>query len=163
MFVRLTRPKRFRAGWLLALVYLLCVLAPGISFAFADGSRAAPCLTDENHGLGIVHVHEYSAGASQHVVHKDGHVHDHSGTLAHFGQSDSSDSAISVTDETPAPANGHHKASGTPCCGMVCLSALPATVVDIVKPFAPTSVCDSENYRNVADSAPPRHYRPPIS
>ncbi len=162
MLVRLTRPKRLKAGCLFALVYLLCVLAPGISFAFADGSRAAPCLTDENHGLGVVHMHAHSEGTSQHV-HKDGHVHEHPGGEAHFGESNRLDSAISATDETPAPANDHHKVSGAQCCGMVCLSALPATAIDIVKPSAPTSFCGSENYRNVADNTPPRHYRPPIS
>ena len=161
MLMRLTRPKRLRAGWLIALVYMLCVLAPGVSFAFADGSRAAPCLTDENHGLGIVHVHEYSA--SQHV-HKDGHVHEHSsGGKAHVDKSNSSDSARSVTDETSDPVTDHQKVSGGQCCGMVYLSALPTKVIDIVKPSTPTSVCDSENYRNVVDNAPPRHYRPPIS
>lgn len=162
MFVRLSKAKRLRAGWFAALVYLLCVLAPGISFAFSDGSRAAPCLTEENHGLGIVHVHEHSEGASQHV-HRDGHVHEHPGGEAHFNKSKNFDSAISVADETPAPASDHHKVSGAQCCGMVCLSALPTTVMDIVKPLMPTSVCASENYRDVADRAPPRHYRPPIS
>ncbi len=160
MLTRLTRPKRLRAGWLIALVYMLCVLAPGVSFAFADGSRAAPCLTDENHGLGIVHVHEY--GTSQHV-HKDGHVHEHLDGKAHFDKLNSPDSMTSVADETSDPATDHHKASGGQCCGMVCLSALPTTVIDIVKPSMPTSVCESESYRNVVDNAPPRHYRPPIS
>jgi hypothetical protein len=162
MFVRLSRAKRLRAGCLLALVYMLCVLAPGISFAFSVGSRAAPCLTDENHGLGIMHVHEASVPV-QHV-HKDGRAHEHSSINAHLVQSDGNNNDVkSVAGGTTAPANDPHKASGTPCCGMVCLSALPTTVVDIVKPSAPMSVCDSENYRNVADNAPPRHYRPPIS
>ena len=161
MLSGLTRTKRSAAGRLLALVYLFCVLAPALSFAFADGARAAPCLTDENNGLGIVHVHEYSEGASQHV-HKDGHVHEHQGGEAHFNNSKNL-SPISVADETPAPANDHHKASGAQCCGMVCLSASPTTVIELVKPLMPTSVCASENYRDVADRAPPRHYRPPIS
>ena len=158
MLVRLTRAKRLRAGWFVALVYLLCVLAPGISFAFSDGSRAAPCLTDENHGLGIIHVHEYGEGASQHV-HKDGHLNEQGGEV-HFNKSKNL-STISVADETPAaPAKDHHKASGAQCCGMVCLSALPTTVIDLVNPLMPTSVCVSETYPNVADRAPPRHYRP---
>jgi hypothetical protein len=139
---------------------MLCVLAPGVSLAFADGSRAAPCLTDENHGLGIVHLHEYSS--SQHV-HKDGHVHEYLGGKAHVDKSNSPDSAISVTNETSDPATDNHKVSGGQCCGMVCVSALPTTVIDIIKPSTPTSVCDSENYRNVVDDAAPRHYRPPIS
>jgi hypothetical protein len=162
MFVRLTNAKRLKAGWLLALVYMLCVLAPGISFAFSDGSLAAPCLTDENHGLGIVRVHELSEASAQHAQ-KGGHVHKHSATHAHFGQSDGQKDITYVADETPAPANGPHKTSGAQCCGMVCLSALPATITDIVKPAAPTSICAPENYRNVVDDAPPRLYRPPIA
>jgi len=162
MFVRLTRAKRLRAGWLIALVYLLCVLAPGLSFALSDGSREAPCLTDAGHELGIIHVHQSGDSTSQHV-HGDGHVHEHPSGHSLFSKSDNSDGSALIADEAPAPTNDHHKSSGTQCCGMVCLSALPGTVVDIVKPSAPTSVCNSENHRNVADNAPPRHYRPPIS
>jgi hypothetical protein len=32
-----------------------------------------------------------------------------------------------------------------------------------VKPFALTALCEVEGYRNVADNAPTRLYRPPIS
>ena len=62
------------AGRLLALAYLFCVLAPAMSFAFADGARAAPCLIENEHGMGIVHEHGIVA---QHV-HEDGRTHDHS-------------------------------------------------------------------------------------
>jgi hypothetical protein len=123
MFVRLTRAMRLKAGWLLALVYLLCVLAPGPSIV---------------HGLG--------EGKTQHA--SDGHSYRDIAYLA---------------DETPDPANGQHDAPGAQCCGMVCLSALPTIIVDIVKPTAPTSICASENYRSVVDNAPPRLYRPPIA
>lgn len=151
-----------KAGWLLALVYALCVLAPGISFAFSDGLRAVACLSDENHGLGIVHVHGLSEGSARHG-HHGGHVHEHPTSDSHFGQSGDHKDAAFVAGEAPAPINGPHKSSGAQCCGAACLSALPATIVDIVKPSAPTSICASENYRSVADNAPPRHYRPPIS
>ncbi|WP_108521030.1 hypothetical protein [Bradyrhizobium algeriense] len=152
MFVRLTRAKRLKAGWLLALVYMLCVLAPGISFAFSDGLRATA------HGLGVVHVHELSEASAQHA-HQGGHVHEHSASHAHDGHKD----VAYVADEAPAPSSGPHQTSGAQCCGVVCLSGLPATIVDIVKPSAPTSICASENYRSAVDNAPPRHYRPPIS
>jgi hypothetical protein len=45
----------------------------------------------------------------------------------------------------------------------MCVTAIPATVADIVKPSAPTALCEVEGYRNVADNAPPRLYRPPIT
>ena len=41
MFVRLTRPMRAKAGWFVALLYLFCVLAPGVALALGD---AASCL-----------------------------------------------------------------------------------------------------------------------
>jgi hypothetical protein len=42
MFSRLTRSARIRFGWLIAAVYLGCVLAPRA--ALAPGSGPAPCL-----------------------------------------------------------------------------------------------------------------------
>lgn len=162
MFVRLTRADRPKAGWLLALVYLLCLIAPSISFAFSDGSRAEQCLTGEKHGLGVGRVHEPSRGPAKHAP-NDGHTHKHSITQEHFGVSDGHKDTVYVADETPAPTNGPDKSPGTQCCEVACLSALPATAIDIVKPTAPTSICASENYRNAADSALPRVYRPPIA
>jgi hypothetical protein len=162
MLVRLTSAKRLRAGWLIALVYLLCVLAPGLSFALSDGSRAAPCLTDARHEFGIIHVHESGDSTSQHV-HRDGHAHQHPSEHSHLSKSDKSGGSALIADETPAPANDHHKSSGTKCCGMVCISALPATVVEISEPSPPKSHSASEIYRHLADKAPPRHYRPPIA
>ena len=44
MFVRLTRPVRAKAGWFVALLYLFCVLAPGVALALGD---AASCLMTE--------------------------------------------------------------------------------------------------------------------
>ena len=65
------------AGRLLALTYLFCVLAPAMSFALGDGARAAPCLTEYEHSMGIVHAREHVRVVSRHV-HEDGHSHDHS-------------------------------------------------------------------------------------
>lgn len=160
MFVRLTKSKRLRAGWCLALVYLLCVLAPGISFAFSDGSRVAPCLIDDDHSLGIVHMHQLGERASQHV-HMD--FHGQFASHSQLGQLGNFDDVTSASNEASSPAPQQHKTSGVGCCGMVCVSALPATVAEIVKPVALISVCKGENYRNIAGSAPLSHYRPPIS
>jgi hypothetical protein len=140
---------------------MLCVLAPGISFAFGDGSRVAPCLTDEIHVLGFFHVHDH--GESPAHVHKDGHMHEHLSIHAHSGQSDRPIDVVSAAAESTIPANESQKNSEAQCCGMVSVSALPATIGDIVKPSSPTSVRDSETYRNIVDNVPPRLYRPPIS
>ena len=155
MLVRLTRAKRLRAGWLIALAYLLCVLAPTISYALPGVHAPARCLTDQNHVPGMVHIHS----ELQHL-HDDGHAHDHT---AAQGNSTGHDHSMSVeSDSKSVPENAPHK-SGGECCGLMCVSAIPATVVDIVKPSAPTALCEVEGYRNVADNAPPRLYRPPIS
>ncbi len=154
MLVRLTRTKRLRAGWLVALAYLLCVLAPTISYALPGVHAPAPCLTDENHVPGMVHVHS----ELQHV-HDDGHIHDHPAAQVNSG---GGDHPMSVASDSKSAPNAPHT-SGGECCGLMCVTAIPAKVVDIVKPSAPTALCEVEGYRNVADNAPPRLYRPPIT
>lgn len=156
MLSRLTRARRLMAGRLLALAYLFCVLAPAMSFAFADGARAAPCLTGNEHGEGIVRVHQHGVVA-QHV-HEDGPPHDHSPALAPEGGR----SAAAAADSEPLPLD-HHKSSGGQCCGMMCVTALPATMTEFVRPIAPRSICLSTDYRAVADNTPPQLYRPPIA
>lgn len=154
MLVRLTRTKRLKAGWLIALAYLLCVLAPTISYALPGLHTPAACLTDANHVAGMVHFHS----GSQHI-HKDGHVHDHAAAQGHSGD----DHSMSETsDSSSLPEKAPHSSDGQ-CCGLICVTALPATVVDIMKPYGLPALRKAERYRNVVDNAPPRLYRPPIS
>src|SRR5258708_21232662 len=84
MLVRLTRAGRLMAGKILASIYMLCVLMPAPSFAFADGALAAPCLTDPDHAMGIVHVHETAVGTAQHV-HHEGHDYGDPAKTGHHG------------------------------------------------------------------------------
>jgi hypothetical protein len=157
MLVRLSRTKRLRAGWFVALVYLLCVLAPSISFALPGGHAVAPCLTDDNHVPGMVHVHNKEP--AQHV-HADGHLHDHSGAHSH-ARSDGNNPSMSIALNA-IPEKAPHSSDGQ-CCGLMCVTALPATLVDIAKPSAPAAVCEAESYRKATNSAPAGLYRPPIS
>jgi len=151
MFVRLTKARRLKAGWLLALLYMLCVLAAPASFAFSGGSKLAPCLTDHNHELGIFHLHS------------GGEMHQHSDSdQARLDRTVVIDVAVAA-DDAPGEADHQHKAVGPQCCGMVCVSALPTTITEVIKPSAPISVRIVERSQDVADNAPPRHYRPPIS
>ena len=154
----LTRSRRSIAGRLLALVYLFCVLAPAMSFAFADGARAAPCLIEDEHGIGIVHVHEHAADAASPHLHNDGHSHAHAKSIV--ASDDDRDAAGFRAASVPAD---HHKSSNGQCCGMVCVNALPAKLDELARPVAPRSICLAANYRALADDAPPRHYRPPIA
>lgn len=162
MFAHLTKAKRLRAGWLLALVYLLCVVAPGFSFALSDGSPTALCPMDGSHQFGIMQVHQSGVRTLQDVQ-TDVHVHEHPAEYSHFSMSDTSGSPISIADETPAPTHDHHKSSGMQCCSMICVSALPAALVEIGKPSQPMSCFASETHQHLAGNASPRHYRPPIS
>jgi hypothetical protein len=137
MFPRLTRSNRIRLGWLVALAYLVCVVAPGAALALGTGP--APCFTDDLIPEGLVHVHA------------DGSMHDHGGMHAH--QADAS-GAI--------PEHSHDgKASTGPCCAMLCLSAMPADLPAITKPLPPTSVVIAETYRRLASKTSPLPYRPP--
>jgi hypothetical protein len=166
MLVQLTTTGRLRAGRILASIYLLCVLMPALSFAFADGAIAAPCLTDPDHAMGIMHVHEMATGTVRHIHDSGSHDHVQSANAGHHddtGVASHPAMASADTQAPSAPAHDGHKAPGAQCCGMVCISALPASVTDFVAPTAPTSRCASETYRNVAGKAPPTLYRPPIS
>jgi hypothetical protein len=107
----------------------------------------------------MVHVH--IEAPTQHI-HKDGHWHDHSGANSH-AKSDSAQHSMSIAlNGKPAPEKAPHSSDGQ-CCGLTCVTALPATLIDIVKPSAPTALCEVEGYRKVTDNAAPRLYRPPIS
>ena len=56
MFVRLTRPVRAKAGWFVALLYLFCVLAPGVALALGDAAVVPRCI--ELGTAAAAHVHE---------------------------------------------------------------------------------------------------------
>ena len=68
--------------------------------------------------------------------------------------------ASTALEQTPGKTP--HSSDGQ-CCGLMCVTALPAALIDIVTPSAPTALCEVEGYRKVTDNAPPRLYRPPIS
>jgi len=159
MLTSLTRLKRLRAGWVVSLLYLLCVLAPTISFALPGSHAVAPCLIDASHVPGMVHVH--TEASTQHI-HKDGHAHDHAAMHSHANSDGDQHSMSIALNGKSIPAKAPHSSDGQ-CCGLMCVTALPATLIDIVKPSAPTALCEVEGYRRVTDNAPPRLYRPPIS
>lgn len=137
MFVRLTRRKRARAGWFVALLYLLCVIAPGTALALGN---PAPCLPAEM--APVVHEHVHSAGAA----HAHGGIHaDHEADASHAGHSD---------DGKTAPG---------PCCAMLCVSAIPASLPAVAKPAQPITACVFAIYQRLPGKAPPLLYRPPIA
>jgi hypothetical protein len=146
MLIGLTRAARFRVASAVALLYLLCVLAPAAAFAFGDGSRAANCLTDNNRGLRSAQVHGH-----------DGHEHDrhkHDGGTLHVHEDGTSH------EHSKAPGG---KSSDGQCCGLACLSALPASLSEVEAPALPAMVAGSVDEESIAGNPPDRLYRPPIS
>ena len=151
MFVRLTRPVRAKVGWFAALLYLFCMLAPGIALAFGD---AASCLTAEvqptaTTPMAAAHVHAAAAAAHQH-----GEAHQHH-----------ADSGNATHEHEKHQHDGQQggKASQGPCCTLLCLSAIAADLPAITKPASPISTATSENFQRLPGKAPPLLYRPPIA
>lgn len=130
-------------GRILALAYLFCVLAPSLAFAFGDSHKMAPCLMDEDHALGIVHVHQGDAGTFHH--HADGHAHQH---------------IAKMTPEVPAKHDG---TKPPPCCGMVSISGIPTVLPDFAVPVQRPFGRSLANYDALVGQSPARHYRPPIA
>lgn len=135
MFARFARKTRVRAGWFAALLYLFCVVAPGVALALGS---PAPWLAGGLKAAAAAHDHDHAA-----------HRH---------GDADAG-------HRSPAGGSHHHEQDGTagPCCAMLCLSTMAAELPSIAKPMQPKAVRLVENYRRLPDKAPPRLYRPPIA
>ena len=132
MLIRLTREMRVCSARFLAVLFLVCILAPSAALAFGDGSRAAHCLTDTTVAA---HVHKkFDAHA---------HTHDH-GTAADHQHGD---------DGTAVDQQ---------CCGLFCLSSLPTTFASVDSPDLPSSRSIMMVAQGIKASEPGCLYRPPI-
>ena len=149
MLTRLARAKRVRAGWFVALLYLVCVLSPGVALALGD---AASCLA-----LAVPSAIAAQADEDAPPHHAAGASHRHHG--AHAGNH--ADSGKVVPEHAKHQHDG--KASPGPCCAMLCVSAIAADLPVIAKPSQPVSACVSDSYQRPPGEAPPFHYRPPIA
>jgi hypothetical protein len=153
MFSRLTRSARIRFGWLIAAVYLACVLAPGAALAL--GSGPAPCLeafqlTDP--------LQPVAAEPGQDDADAMMAMHDHAGMHMHH-----QGGAENLSENPPAKHHHDGKTSPGPCCAMLCVSALLADLPTFLKPQQPVSIALSETDRIMTGKAPPLPYRPPIA
>lgn len=155
MLVGLTRTQRKRAGWLVALAYLFCVLAPTIALALPGHHTPPHCLTGDNHVPGMVHVHDEGVM----LAHEDGHAHHQAGVQVDLAASHDAKTAVPKNDTDPAKAP---QSMDGKCCGLMCVTALPATSIAVARPLVPKAVRVFDNYRKLADNAPARLYRPPI-
>src|ERR1700730_12244210 len=102
MFARLTKAKRLRAGRLVTLAYMLCVLAPTLSFALPGSHAISPCLRDARRVPAMMHVHAEAPTAHLHAD-ADRHVHDHALSHSHAIPSDVAASipATAAPEQTP--------------------------------------------------------------
>ncbi|WP_445490916.1 hypothetical protein [Rhodopseudomonas sp. RCAM05734] len=159
MLVKLTRNRRMKVGWIVALVYLLCVMAPALSYAL-PGDHAVPCMSMGSLMSGAIPMHDEAAQPMH--ARLDGQVHDHSAhAMAMSGDEPSTMSSAMDDDEAPAQKGPH--ATGGKCCALMCVSAMPASLYDIAMPPLSTEVRIVATYRAAADNAPAMHYRPPIA
>lgn len=136
MLIQLTRALKWRAAGLLVVLYALCVLAPAAAFAFGDSARAAHCLIDDHHGLAKVALqHDH---VSKVHAHPDAGSHDHADAQ-------------------------HDDANSSNCCGLVCLSALPAASTDLISDRVSRKTLTSLLQEGVTGLGADLLYRPPIS
>ena len=151
MFVRLTRPVRARAGWFVALLYLFCVLAPGVGLAVGD---AASCLAHRSVMAAAMHLPEDTQ--PQHAtLHRHHEMHTDQQAMHH----------ADAGDVMPEHTRHQHDGKGSPgpCCAMLCVSGIAADPPAVAKPVQPISLCVSENLQRLPGKAPPLPYRPPIA
>jgi len=140
MLSGLTRAFGRRAAFVLALAYGLCVLAPALAFAFGDPLLAMHCLTEDHHSAAAPHGdHGHGAKSHLHPGHQDGSGHQHAEHEGHDGKSPPSK-----------------------CCGLACLSALPAGFSDLVSAPVRQAIVVPVRQDSVAGRGPDLRYRPPI-
>ena len=149
MLVRLARDQRKKAGWIVALVYLLCIMAPTLSYAMPVKQAVSDCMTIEGVAAGSMHMHDLSAPTI--TAHVDEAAHDHAQAQP-----------AAMSDADSPSKKGPHTTSGQ-CCALMCIGAMPAPLMEIASPSAPTVVRITTSYRATADNAPDVHYRPPIA
>ena len=167
MLTRLTRVGRSSAGAMLALVYMLCVLAPSVANAFSGVTLSSFRSTHDDYTSGSAHVHGDNSVAHHHpqrvdpAVMENGLEYSSSNISSTSYSTASTKLSASIKDQTGSSAD-HHKSSNGQCCGAACLSGLPATMASFSKPSALISRCSSAIYRQLADHASTKLYRPPI-
>ncbi|NPU69518.1 hypothetical protein HL667_31250 [Bradyrhizobium sp. 83012] len=157
MSLGLTRNMLMVAGRLLLLAYLVCVLSPGVTLAFAHG--AAPCLDDAFVAVRVSHhhaaPHESSDGAMMPQRHAAHAHHHHDDQVADAGLQ---------TQPDPAPFPTHHdhgKLPG-PCCAMMCAVGLTSILPAVTLPSPVTTASEASGEAGLPGRTPPLLYRPPI-
>ena len=121
----------------LAVMYLICVLAPSAAFAFGDENLGAHCLTEADSGT---HIHSKAKA--------DGHSHASTGPSNDANQAGDQDRTDGKDQQ---------------CCGLFCVSSLSANVFPVEQPLLPSSPTKFLSANGIEGNQPERLYRPPIS
>ncbi|MGJ4953333.1 hypothetical protein [Bradyrhizobium sp. HKCCYLS20291] len=139
---------RVLAGRLLVLVYLICVLSPGVALAFSPG--VAPCLEDAT--LTVAHHHEMAETMmpQMHAAHASHHGHDHDHASAE------------AEAQVPAPSHHDHGKIPGPCCAMMCAVGLTAALPAVMLPAPLATASEAARETRLPGRTPPRLDRPPI-
>jgi hypothetical protein len=145
MMVRLTKVFRRRAATMLAALYALCVFAPAMAFAIGGSALAADGLTGPSHG--VVQPHSHDADSAR--------LHNHGHGFVHYHGSDSAHQHPEGGDGEPAKAKSN-------CCGVMCVPALPAALLEAFDEPLPSAAVIMAAESLVPASGPKLPYRPPI-
>lgn len=135
----MSRGQRWRTACLLVLAYLCAVMAPA-----AANALALPPPLLHHAGKQVTAPHHATLNGTH--AHADGAAHVHH------------------EDHAQAPDQSSDQAGGDlQCCGLACISALPATLSDVAVPAMPKCFRLTTNFVDVRGRAPATLYRPPIS
>ncbi len=157
MLNSLSGAKRSLVGRLVALAYLVCVLAPSSALAIGDGRLSEHCLFDD----GLLAAFAYQ-GANATAAHASAH-HDHLSHSAGPMHVHHHDGSMAGKPVSPEPSRHGHQAIDLQCCGMLCVAALPASISDVVIPCPTLAFALRETGGHFAGNLPSLHYRPPIA
>lgn len=136
-----------KAGWIVALVYLLCIMAPTLSYALPGGA-AVPCATMQDMLIASSHMHGETA-------------HDHSMHMM-SNLDDRSERADDVMSDNVPSEKGAHIAGGQ-CCALMCIGGMPASFHDVTLLAGPSMAAMSGVYRMSVGTGPSVNDRPPIA
>jgi hypothetical protein len=139
----LTKTLRVKAAIVLAVLYVLCILAPAIAFALSDNPAVAHCLTEGHVGVHD-HGNKHDAGGKLHV-HADGTAHQHHDDGA-----------------APQPSRDDGKAAIATCCGLFSVVAIPGEPVPSFRFDSLASVVLPDLGEALSGRGPERINRPPI-
>ena len=147
MLMRLTSGFRVKAARVLVALYAICLVVPVAGFVLAD-SALAHCLT--------------SSAPVQHVSEA---VHDHHAMhagMTHAGDDHHASAGTAAATDDHAGTDHTGGKSTPPCCGVMCVSAIPASPFELSPRAVAHAAVLAVSDAGISGEAPDSLYRPPI-